>query len=86
MAETKDCPKCDAVIGASETKCPKCGADFEELEDLTSSVETALSIIEKRKKRNAPPPPPEPTPAPAAKPKGAARLRAIGNAFRKKGA
>ena len=53
---TKTCEACDAVIGASETKCPKCGIDFEELEDALTSVEKANAILEKRRKAKEPKP------------------------------
>lgn len=46
---TKICESCDAEIGASETKCPKCGIIFEELEEAVSAVERAQSVLEKRR-------------------------------------
>jgi RNA polymerase subunit RPABC4/transcription elongation factor Spt4 len=50
MAETKQCPKCDAVIATTETKCPACGVDLEELENAIATVEAAQAVIEKRRK------------------------------------
>ena len=55
-ADTKICESCDKTIGKSETKCPACGVDFEELEDAVVSVEKAQSILEKRRKAKEPKP------------------------------
>ena len=70
MAETKICDNCDQEIGASETVCPKCKVNFEELEQEVSVVERASKVAEKRRKAAAPPvptPEPETTPTPAKK-------------------
>ncbi len=82
MAEptTKICDACDAEISILEEKCPKCGIDFDELEETVASVSKAQEIIEKRKKNTALPEPPVVTP-PAAKRNV---LRSLGNALRKK--
>lgn len=50
-ATTKVCDYCDQEIGISETKCPKCGIEFEEAEATVSAVSSALTVIEKRKAR-----------------------------------
>ena len=57
MADTKKCEACDVVIGKTETKCPACGVDLEELEEAVKVVERANAIIEKRKKAALPPAP-----------------------------
>jgi len=54
MAETKKCEVCEQEIGANETKCPKCGTDFAELEDEVKVVTRAQTVAEKRKKAAAP--------------------------------
>jgi predicted amidophosphoribosyltransferase len=51
MPETKICDNCDQEIGATETKCPKCGIEFEELEAEVGAVSRCLTVIEKRKAR-----------------------------------
>ena len=80
MAETKVCDNCDAEIGVSETKCPKCGTELAELDEIASAVERGQSILEKRRKRNTPP-----VAAPAESPrKGLARFRELGRPFVKK--
>jgi uncharacterized C2H2 Zn-finger protein len=53
---TKICEACDKEIGESETKCPACGVDFEELADTVTTVERAQAILEKRRKKNEPQP------------------------------
>lgn len=53
MPETKVCEVCDQEIGATETKCPKCGTEFEELESEVGAVSRCLTVIEKRKAREA---------------------------------
>jgi hypothetical protein len=84
--ETKECINCDAVIGATETKCPKCGAELAEMEETVSAIEKAQAILDKRKvkaaakkaeedARNAPPAPKKKT--------AAERLRSLGKAFKK---
>jgi len=75
--ETKTCDSCDAVIGKSEKTCPKCGVDFEELEDAITTVSKAQAIIEKRKKAEQPPAPPAP-------PEKKNPLRSLGAVLRKK--
>ena len=74
--ETITCENCDAEIGKSETKCPKCGVVFEDLADAIASVETANKVIEKRKKKAELPV------APPAKKENP--LRALGKVLRKK--
>jgi septal ring factor EnvC (AmiA/AmiB activator) len=49
--ETKKCDVCDQEIGASETKCPKCGVEFEVLEEEIGVVTRAMTVSEKRKAR-----------------------------------
>lgn len=49
-AKTKICEACDAVIGESETQCPKCEVNFEELETAVKTVTTAQAVAEKRRK------------------------------------
>lgn len=56
-ANTKKCEYCDETIGKSETKCPKCGTDFEALEEDVKAIERANKVIEKRKAKDAPPEP-----------------------------
>ena len=81
MAETKVCDNCDAEIGVSETKCPKCGTELAELDEIASAVERGQAILDKRRKRNAPPAPPAPVETVR---KGLARLRELGRPFVKK--
>ncbi len=52
MAETKVCDWCDQEIGATETKCPKCGVIFEESEAEVAVISRGLTVIEKRKARD----------------------------------
>lgn len=86
--ETKKCESCDAEIGTSETNCPKCGVDFEELEDAVATVSKAQAIIDKRKKAAEPKPCTkcgkvhEGACAPQKKP---SVFRGLGSALRKKG-
>lgn len=54
---TKACDACGQEIGASEKECPKCGVDFEELEDAIATVSKAQEVIEKRKAVASPKPP-----------------------------
>lgn len=70
MAETKKCEVCDQEIGATEKVCPKCGTDFEELEEAVSVIELANKVTEKRRKARETPPPNEPPPT-TGKKKGA---------------
>ncbi len=53
MAETKKCEVCDQEIGSTEVKCPKCGVEFETLEEEVTVVTRAMTIAEKRKKAKA---------------------------------
>lgn len=71
---TKQCDACDAEIGVSEEKCPKCGEVFADLDELVTAVEKANRIAEKRKKKNTPP---ADTP-PVIKPSISSRLRGLG--------
>ena len=77
MAETKKCEHCDAEIGATETSCPKCGVNFEELEEVISTLDKANKVLEKRRKAAQPPEPPAP-PAPAKKKTGISLFRSLG--------
>lgn len=58
--QTKVCDNCDQEIGKNETKCPKCGVVFEELEE---DLKTAEAILAKRKARETPTPETPATPA-----------------------
>jgi len=50
MAATKKCPDCEVEIGESETKCPKCGFDFETLTDeMLDQLDRAQRINAKRR-------------------------------------
>jgi len=86
MADTKICPECDKEIGVSETVCPSCSTNLEELEETVAAVEKANKVLEKRRKKKEEEEraalPPTVTP-PATKTTGAARLRSLGRAFRK---
>jgi transposase len=87
--QTKKCEVCDTEIGKDEKTCPKCGADFEELEDAVKTITTAQAVMEKRRKAAEPkpcakcgtihegacPPPPKKK-----------ALRGLGALLRKKGA
>lgn len=64
MAETKVCDNCEQEIGASETVCPKCKVNFEELDQEVAVVERAAKVAEKRRKASEPSPVVDPTPAP----------------------
>jgi hypothetical protein len=69
MPETKKCEVCDQEIGASEKTCPKCGVEFETLEEEVNVVSRAMTVAEKRRKaKEDAERPPEP-PAPPAPPK-----------------
>jgi len=57
---TKICLECDAEVGASEKKCPKCGVVFEDAEQEMTVVEKALKRIAKKNKRARPAPTPTP--------------------------
>jgi RNA polymerase subunit RPABC4/transcription elongation factor Spt4 len=58
MPIPKKCIDCDAVIGDTDTICPACGVDQEEVEMTVKAVERANRIIAKRT------PKPEPQPEP----------------------
>lgn len=79
--KTKKCEVCDAEIGKDEKVCPKCNADFDELEETVTAVDRASAVIAKRKAKAVPES--TTTPTPEAKPKGLAKLRAFGRAFKK---
>ena len=91
VGETKACDSCDQIIGKSETKCPKCGVDFEALEDAVVTLEQAQKVLEKRRKAAEPKPcakcskvhDGECAPAPPAK--KVSPLRGLGAAMRKRG-
>lgn len=79
---TKICPNCDATIGETETKCPACAVELEELENEIGAVSRALGILEKRKKSSAgpgPTPTPTPTPAPTPTPEPKAKKSIFSN-------
>lgn len=80
---TRICDDCEQEVDSSETKCPKCGADFAEQDEIASAVERGNSILEKRKKRAQPAPAPETTPTPV-KTTLSQRLRALGKGFNRK--
>lgn len=67
--ETINCPRCETEIGKTEKNCPKCGFDLETFDEETlSKMESALDVVEKRrKKKQIPPPQPEPEPEPKKK-------------------
>lgn len=79
MPETKKCEVCDAEIGKSETACPACKINFEELEGEVTVVTRAQVVADKRKKAAAPP---TPTPEPATEP---AKKSVFASLNRKKG-
>jgi hypothetical protein len=79
VPDTKICDECDVECGISETKCPKCGADFAEQDELVEAIERAQRIKAKRDSRNAPPPPPQPV----AKPTLTHRLRGLGKVVKR---
>jgi RNA polymerase subunit RPABC4/transcription elongation factor Spt4 len=80
--KTKHCEACDAEIGKDEKVCPKCAVDFDELEETVTAIDRANAVLAKRKAKAVPP---EPAPgAPPVKPKGVAKLRALGRAFKPK--
>jgi RNA polymerase subunit RPABC4/transcription elongation factor Spt4 len=81
-SDTKVCDSCDAVIGKSEKDCPKCGVNFEELEDAVTTLTKAQEVIDKRKAKVAPVP--DTPPAPPAPPKKVSALRGLGAAMRKR--
>jgi hypothetical protein len=96
---TKKCESCDAEIGESEKSCPKCGVDFEELEDTVKTVDTATKVLEKRRKAEAMKCTCNPAPAEGKPhkescpqfvkpptPQKVNRLRGLGFAMRKRGA
>lgn len=56
--ETQECANCNTQIGKTETICPNCKVNLEELEDAISTVDRAQTILEKRRKAALPPVPP----------------------------
>lgn len=80
--ETKVCDECDAQIGQTEEKCPKCGTDQAELDELANAVQRGQKIIEKRAKRNAPPAPPAPPAPQAEKSTVSSKLRGLGKVIK----
>jgi hypothetical protein len=83
--ETKICDGCDAEIGTSETKCPRCGEDLTELEEMVSAVDKANNALAKRKAREekARKDRETPTPTPAAKKSFSERMRSLGRIGKK---
>lgn len=77
---TKECPKCEAVIGENETTCPSCNVVIADFEDAVATVESAQAAIERKKKKNAPPPPPPP---PETKKNALGKLASLGSVIRK---
>jgi RNA polymerase subunit RPABC4/transcription elongation factor Spt4 len=65
MPETKECEVCSQIIGSSEKVCPKCGTDFDALEDEVKVVQRAQSVAAKRAKAIVPPEPPPPAKKPS---------------------
>lgn len=84
MAETKICDNCETEVGQSEETCPKCQANFAELDELASAVERGNKILETRRKRATPAPPVE-SPKPQTETRTTtSRLRGLGRAFKGK--
>jgi uncharacterized OB-fold protein len=54
-----ECPNCHGAVGENDTKCPNCGASFDEVTD----VEGETKIVEAMEEEVSPAPP-EPAPAP----------------------
>ena len=92
---TKKCENCDAEIGDSEKECPKCGINFDDLEDAISSLTVAQTVAEKRKKAAAEKCNCTPVEgvhgkgcpqfkAPDAPPQKRSRFRALGSALRRR--
>lgn len=80
MADTRECPNCEATVGTSESKCPACGIDFAEFEDAMTATENINKAIERKRKKETPPDPP-----PVAQPKTnrLGRLASLGSVLRK---
>jgi RNA polymerase subunit RPABC4/transcription elongation factor Spt4 len=60
VIEVFECPNCHGAVSQNDTKCPNCGASFDEVED----VEGETQVVEAMEEAEAPPAPPEPAPAP----------------------
>ena len=52
--ETRVCWDCDATIGKSEKKCPKCGADPTVADEEDGVVERSINRLKKKRKKNPP--------------------------------
>lgn len=78
MADTRDCPNCEAVIGVSETKCPSCQVDLAEFEDAMTATEKINNALERKRKKAEPP-------VPAAQPpkNRLGKLASLGSVIRK---
>jgi len=82
--ETKICEGCDQEIGSNETKCPKCGVVFADLDEEVQVVTRAMTIAEKRRKASLPPEPiPEPAPEPTLTPKKRSVFKSLSKAVMK---
>jgi len=68
VPETQICPECEAEIGKSEKKCPKCGTDIDLAKAELDVVERNLLRLSKKRKREKKPPTTPPTTEPT-KPK-----------------
>jgi hypothetical protein len=78
MADTRDCPKCESTIGATEEKCPSCGIVIVEFEDAMTTVDEAQKALERKRKKA------EPTPEPApVKKSNLGKLASLGSMLRK---
>lgn len=66
-APTQTCWDCETEVGASEEKCPKCGADLKTAKAEDDVVTKSLARLKKKnaaaKKKAAPGAPPTTTPA-----------------------
>lgn len=73
------CWDCDQEIGASETKCPKCGADLALAKAEDDVVDRSLKRIAKKRKKTRP----APAPGPDATPKAKHPFSGLGSIFKK---
>ena len=79
---TRECPKCEVVIGDTETTCPNCKVVIADFEDAMTTVDEAQQALERRKKK-AQPPEPEAQPK---KKTSLGKLASLGSVLRKKDA
>lgn len=73
------CWDCEQEIGASETKCPKCGADLALQKAEDDVVERSLKRLAKKRKKTKQPLTPVPVPEPV---KPAHPFSALGKLFK----